>query len=174
MDFQELDWDKLSIDKKQLFIGEILNNYHLEEAFKTLNNNKESMEALSIVIKVLIDSIKANRGVVLALKDSNNIDFGQWCFDFIQKSEQGVLQCTTSEKGEQYAFIFTSREDFFKTFPVLSGGVLFWPDALEYIIKNDELDGIIINPGEEEIIFTKADLTTIAMIVGDVIDRGEG
>ncbi len=163
----KFDWDKLNIQQKQIYIEKILDNKYLENALVNLKNNKNDVLVFAETVKTLAWCIENNRGIVLAV-DGCNIGKGQFNLDLIYDEVDGDVQCGTGEDGKNYAIVFTSREKFNKKFPEYSGGVLFWNHALEFFIKLEKLAGIIINPGENEIVLPKDVLIAIAIVLGDI------
>lgn len=166
----KFDWDKLNIQQKQIYIEKILDNKYLENALVNLKNNKNDVLVFAETVKTLAWCIENNRGIILAVEGCN-IGKGQFNLDLIYDEVDGDVQCGTGEDGKRYAMVFTSREKFNKEFPEYSGGVLFWNHALEFFTQYDELDGIIINPGENQLVLPKDVLMGIVVVLGDIFNN---
>lgn len=147
-------WDSFSESEKQENIQYMLNNAELENVLQKWKNSKETEEDFLHFINAFIKSNDNDAGLIVAVK-SNVVKPGVDNIEFLTGKQHGMVQTAATQDGKAYAMVFTSKERFQKCCNDLSGIIMFMEDVFVTLEKKEELDGIVINAGAEEIILDK-------------------
>ncbi len=139
---------KLTAEEKKTFIDYMLNNEELEKAIQK-GNKGEPLYQISILYSI-ISRCKYDAGLIIAVKSSeipvgiDNIEL------YTELTKHCEMHCAAMDDGTKYVMAFTSKSRFLDD---LSGVVIPIDVFIGMMcLKKDEIDGIVINWGKEEII----------------------
>ena len=162
------------MDLKQTSINDALNNSKLEDALVNMKNNSDDMNTLIELVHMFAQRIKDAGGFLLPLTDST-IEPGVENIDFIESDFKGDLCVVPTDEGTEMGIAFTSVDKFegqlynFANDKV-SGGILLISTALEFFTFDKRFDGLVINPGTDEVVLNKETVTALATMIGGTID----
>lgn len=140
----------------------MLENDSLEKALKKYKRHPKRSRNLISLLRILAEQDKDNRGLIVAVS-CDEISVGVENIEFFNADKN----CTFHKAGEKdsaYVMAFTSKEHFRK-FDDTSGIVMFIGDIFGIIEYKKNIDGIVLNAGEEEVILEKGLIRAVLWII---------
>lgn len=165
-------WDNLNNGEKEEILDYMVTNYSLDSALRNLNYDRENIDVLLDAMEVMAKSIKTYRGLILLLRESN-LQCLNNRLDLITDITEGEVGCLQEDDGDKFACVFTTKETFSRYKTKHYGGVIKINDLLDFIIHEDEVDGIVVNPGEDDMILDKSILAGFVVALGSILQNKE-
>lgn len=147
-----MDRDEISDGEKQGFIELMLRNEGLEEAARKWNGDSCMYAALG-VLDALAARAQQYGGLIVSVR-CREIPAGADNIEFFMADKYCEVCWVEDADGKRYAMVFTSRERFGECGDT-SGVVMFMDDLLAMAEAKEELDGIVINLGSEQVVIDK-------------------
>ena len=151
---------------KQDFIEYMLDNADLEKAMCQWNSSKKQFTDMIMVIKIIFKKCTENRGLIVSVYD-DTMQTGADNIQFCDAEKERMLNTVVDQKDHVYMLGFTSKERFQAYCNDTSGIVMFMDDIFAVIDLKGEVDGIIINCGNEEVFLEKDFISSMVQLVGE-------
>jgi 2-hydroxy-3-keto-5-methylthiopentenyl-1-phosphate phosphatase len=159
---------EISDEEKKEYIDYMLRNDTIEEVLKNWKRNQNS-EVLCKMLETIAAKSEECAGLILAVR-SDVIPTGADNIVFFTATERGDINRVIDREGKSYAMVFTSKEKF-KECHDTSGFVMFIDEVFELIVDKEALDGIVINFGQEDIIFNKIMMKVVIWLIRQAKDK---
>ena len=140
----------------------MLENASLEKALKKYKRYPKRSKNLISLLQILAEQDRDNRGLIVAVS-CDEIPVGVENIEFFNADKN----CTFHKAGGKdsaYVMAFTSKEHFCK-FDDTSGIVMFIGDIFGIIEHKKNIDGIVLNAGEEEVVSEKGLIRAVLWII---------
>lgn len=147
--FREIEQDQI--------IAHMLENEEIEKSLQKWAK-EQSNEAFTSMMYAMIERDANDGGLILAIHNEG-VEEGKGDIVFFQKDVHKELIITNveSESNKRYALVYTSK-NCFKSCKNTSGIVMFIREVVELLVLSEQLDGVIINFGNEDILLDKREL----------------
>lgn len=160
--------EKISDEEKKEYIDYMLQNDTIEEVLKNWKRNQNS-EVLCKMLETMAAKSEECAGLILAVK-SDVIPTGADNIVLFTATERGEINRVIDKEGKSYAMVFTSKEKF-KECNDASGFVMFIDEVFELIVDKEALDGLVINIGEEDVVFNKIMMKVVIWLIRQAKDK---
>ena len=148
------EWSKLTKEEQDEFIDLMLANDELQRKIKDWNKHPKSEEKFFDMIYDFKNRVDENAGFIVAM-ESDEVLSGVHNIEFATGKQCGKITIVEADKHKKYAMVYTNKATFEKSCNELSGLVMFIDDILKYVEGIKEVDGIIINEGTDNVLFSK-------------------
>lgn len=148
------EWNKLTKVEKDEFIDLMLANDELQQKITSWNKHPKSEEKFFDMIYGFKNRINENAGFIVSV-EHDDIILGVKNIEFATGKQHGKITIVEADKHKKYAMVYTSKKAFENSCNELSGLVMFMDDFLRYIEGVKEVDGVIINEGTDNVLFSK-------------------
>ena len=160
---------------KQMSINDALDNSILEDALIKMKNNSDDMNSLMELVQAFVERIRAAGGFILAFTNCS-IESGVDNIDFIERDTnfKGNVCGAPTNDGKEIGIAFTSKDKFEGQLPnfdsdKISGGILMINTVLEFFTFDERFDGVVFNPGTDEVVMNKESLMGLVTMIGGAI-----
>ena len=157
--------EKLSEEEQKEYIEYMLRNDIIEKALNNWKRN-QNIEALGKMLEIIADVSEECAGLILSV-NSDSIPTGADNIVLFTGTERGDIHRVIDKVGKSYAMIFTSKEKFQECNDT-SGFVMFIDELFQLLVDKEELDGMVINIGQEDIVFNKIMMRVVLWLIRQV------
>lgn len=151
---------------KQDYIEYMLDNADLEKAMCQWNSSKKRFNDMIMIIKIILKNYTENRGLIVSVND-DTMQTGADNIQFCDDERKRILNTVVDKRERVYMLGFTSRERFQAYCNDTSGIVMFLDDIFGVIDLKGDVDGIIINFGNEEVFLEKDFIRSVIQLVNE-------
>lgn len=162
--------EKISEEEQKEYIEYMLDNDKIEKYLISWKQNQNS-ETLSKMLEIIAAESEECTGLILSV-NSDSIPSGADNIVLFTGTERGDIHRLIDKAGKSYAMTFTSKERFQECNDT-SGFVMFIDELFEILVEKEELDGMVINIGQEDIAFNKFMMRVVIWLIRQVKDKGD-
>lgn len=160
--------ENISEEEQKEYIEYMLHNDKIEESLINWKQNQNSV-TLSKMLEIIATESEECAGLILSV-NSDFIPTGADNIVLFTGTERGDIHRLIDKAGKSYALIFTSKERFQECNDT-SGFVVFIDELFELLVEKEELDGMVINIGQEDIAFNKYMMRVVIWLIGQVKEK---
>lgn len=160
--------ENISQEEQKEYIEYMLHNEKIEKSLINWKQNQNS-DTLTKMLEIIAAESEECAGLILSV-NSDTIPTGADNIVLFTGSERGDIHRLIDKAGKSYAMVFTSKERFQECNDT-SGFVMFIDDLFHLLAEKEELDGMVINIGQEDIAFNKYMMKVVIWLIGLVKEK---